>query len=176
MDRRESVSALRRVVYFSARSFAAIQFSRPQAPCLSAELSGEPPNFPEPLKRPPLGGPQALPRLWGGYSLVPLLGCQKVPLHQPEKYTTRGPDVNKPDPDFRGIPSAFQADLGLTNPCLSADLPLQVSRTFGSPRRLLEAPPRCRRGAIVALLVKRSSRSGKIFRGPSDQAAETKRA
>ena len=101
MDRRESVSALRRVVYFSARSFAAIQFSRSQAPRLSAELSGEPPNLPEPLKRPPLGGPATLPRLWGGYLLVPLLGCQKVPRHQPEKYTTQGPGVNNPAHDFR---------------------------------------------------------------------------
>ena len=47
---------------------------------------------------------------------MPLLGCQKVPLHQPEKYTTQGPDVNNPDLDFGGTSSGFQADLGTTNP------------------------------------------------------------
>ena len=174
MDRRESVSALRRVVYFSARSFAAIQFSRSQAPRLSAELSGEPPNLLEPLKCPPLGGPASSPALVGRLLSSALFGCQKVALHQQESIPSGDRMSTNPDPDFRSIHSAFQADLGITNPCLSAGLPLQVRRTFGSPRRLLEAPPRCRRGAIVALLIKRSSRTGKIFsRG---QVAEMKRA
>ena len=122
--------------YISARSFAAIQFSRSQAPRLSAELSGEPPNLREPLKRPPLGGPQALPRLWGGYSLVPLLGCQKVPLHQLEEYITQGPDVNHPDPNFRRhIPRFSSRPRDNKSLASRRDLPLQVRRTFGSARR-----------------------------------------
>jgi hypothetical protein len=40
-SRRVGLDVKRRVVYLSARSFAAIQFSRPQAPRLSAEPLGE---------------------------------------------------------------------------------------------------------------------------------------
>jgi hypothetical protein len=64
-DRKESVSAFKTGCYISARSFAAIQFSRPQAPCLSAELTVNPRTSRRPLKRPPLGGLASAPTFVG---------------------------------------------------------------------------------------------------------------
>jgi hypothetical protein len=77
---------------------------------------------------------------------VPLLGCQKVPRHQLEKYTTQGPDVNNRTPYFRRHVPAFQADLGTTNPSplggisLSRFVELLVLLDAGKRRR-----PRCQR-------------------------------
>src|SRR5215203_4744551 len=146
MDRRESVSTLRRVVSISARSFTAIQFSRPQAPRLSAELSGEPPNLPEPLKRPPLGGPVSSPAFMGRLlSSAPSRLSKGPPSSAREVYHPRT-GCQQPDPYFRRHVPAFQADLGTTNPSplggisLSRFVERLVLLDAGKRRR-----PRCQR-------------------------------
>src|SRR5215203_4449320 len=112
MDRRESVSTLRRVVSISARSFTAIQFSRSQAPRLSAELSGEPPNLREPLKRPPLGGPASSPALVGRLLSSALFGCQKVPLHQQESIPSGDRMSTTQTPTLGAYPPLFKPTSG----------------------------------------------------------------
>ncbi len=88
-DREESVSAV--LDGFSTQSFTAIQFSRPQAPCLSAEPTET--NLRWRLKRPPFGGPGKRSQSVGRSNLSAALSCQVVPLHQLEKYSTASPGV-----------------------------------------------------------------------------------
>jgi hypothetical protein len=124
-DRGESVSALRRVVSISARSFAAIQFSRPQAPRLSAELPGEPSNLLEPLKRPPLGGLASAPTFVGRLSSSAPSRLSKGPpssarevYHPGARCQLLGPPISG------GTRPGFQADRGATDPSPLGGIPL----------------------------------------------------
>src|SRR5215210_3019639 len=65
--------------YLSARSFTAIQFSRPQAPRLSAEHLGEPTTLSRAIKCPPLGGPGKRSRICGEATLSAPSWLSKCP-------------------------------------------------------------------------------------------------
>src|SRR5215211_528581 len=65
--------------YLSARSFTAIQFSRPQAPRLSAEPLGEPTTLSRAIKCPPLGGPGKRSRVCGEATLSAPSWLSKCP-------------------------------------------------------------------------------------------------
>ena len=146
--------------YISARSFAAIQFSRPQAPRLSAELR----TTLEPLratKTPTSRWAGKLSRVCAEATpLVPLLGCQKVPLHQLEKYTTWRPGVNNTVPDFRRHDPGFTSRPGGNKSLASRRISPLSCRTFALSTPMngaaqMSAP------AIVAPFEERSSDSEK---------------
>src|SRR5215211_3047221 len=65
--------------YLSARSFTAIQFSRPQAPRLSAEPLGEPTTLSRAIKCPPLGGRGKITRDCGEATLSAPSWLSKCP-------------------------------------------------------------------------------------------------